>query len=284
MKTKEGLTVFFIVYIVGLSFVPLIHQTLLSEDAWLGYGTGAYAYQSSRYFVLFNDPYDGSSKPNIHINPYFAPNARVSLVEFSDWTSYVDGFNLFNDFNVTIRPKPDFLDVTYTRPGLVLHKLIQVSPTNDAVTVKLIANREFSAHLELWKWVMTSINGVSSTGVTKPVIINTTTTPTTMINYEFLYQPLNATGNVKILMSRMPTQIELWPFEDGFNRVTVDFINSEMTFTVSGSMASPGALSYVWDYSVLSYVLPVVAIFVVALYLLVSRYEKQKTRSRSSSS
>jgi hypothetical protein len=272
------------VYIVGLSFVPLIHQTLLADNAWLGYGTGAYAYQSPHYFVLFNDPYDGSSKPNIHINPYFAPNARVSLVEFSDWTSYVDGFNLFNDFNVTMRPNPDFLDVTYTRPGLVLHKLIQVSPANDTVTVKLVANREISAHLELWKWVMTSINGVSAAGVTKPVIINTTTTPTTIINYEFQYQPLNATGDVKILMSRMPTQIELWPFENGFNRVTVDFINSEMTFTVSGTMSAISAPSFVWDYSALSYVLPVVAIFVVALYLLVARYGKRKKGSSRSSS
>ena len=170
------------------------------------------------------------------------------------------------------------------RPGLVLHKLIQVSSANDTVTVKLVANREISAHLELWKWVMTSINGVSAAGVTKPVIINTTTTPTTIINYEFQYQPLNATGDVKILMSRMPTQIELWPFENGFNRVTVDFINSEMTFTVSGTMSSTSAPSFVWDYSALSYVLPVVAIFVVALYLLVARYGKHKKGSSRSSS
>ena len=40
--------------------------------------------------------------------------------------------------------------------------------------------------------------------------------------------PARGTGSIKL--SRVPTQIEVWPFEDGFNRVTVDFVNSEMEF------------------------------------------------------
>ena len=282
MKTKDGLTIFFVVYIVGLSFVPLIHQTLLSENAWLGYGTGDYAYQSPNYFVLFNDPYDGSSKPNIHLNPSFAPNARVSLVEFSDWTSYVDGYNLFNDFNSTMQVDPlhsNWLDITYTRPGIVIQKFVEVSAESDTVTVKLVANREVNAHIELWKWVMSSVNGVSAADVSKPLVIPTTTT----INYTFAYPQLNATGEVNIALSRVPTQIEVWPFENGFNRVTVDFINSEMAFTVSGTMSSSSAPTFTWDYSDLTYVLPVIAILVVALFVLVERYGKHKKDCTSSS-
>lgn len=281
MKTKGALTTFFVIYIVGMSFVPLIHQTLLSRNTWLGYGTGAYALQSQRYFILFNDPYDGSSKPNIHINPSFAPNARISLVEFSDWTSWVDGFNLFNDFNVTMRGNQQVLDVTYTRPGITLHKFIQVSPDGNAVTVKLVANKELTAHLELWKWVMSSVNGISAARVSKPTVIPTGT----MVNYTYRYQALNALGSGRILLSRVPTQIEIWPFENGFNKITVDFINSEMSLTVSGSISTATTPPFVWDYSDLPYVLPVVAILVIAVYLLVARYGKQKKgRSRSSSS
>jgi hypothetical protein len=281
LKNSDALTVFFVIYIVGLSFVPLIHQTLLSENAWLGYGTGAYALQSPHYFILFNDPYDGSSKPNIHINPTFAPNARISLIEFSDWTSWVDGYNLFNDFNVTIRPGKPALDVTYTRPGITIHKFVEVSPDGNSVTVKLVANKGLAVHLELWKWVMSSVNDISAAGVTKPLVIPTTTA----INYTFQYQPLNALGSASILLSRVPSQIEVWPFEDGFNKITVDFVNSEMSLTVSGTMSTTTTPTFNWDYADLPYVLPTVAILVVALYLLVGKYGKHKKgRSRSSRS
>ena len=263
------LTIFFIVYVIVLSFVPLVHQVFIAQSSWLGYGTGAYAYQSPSYFVLFNDPYDGSSKPNIHVNPSSAPNDRISIVEFSDWTSYVDGFNLFNDFNVTIRASGDgkILDATYTRPGLALHKLIDLS--SGAVQVKMVASKEINAHVELWKWVMTSVNAIST--ASKPTVIPTSTS----INFTFNDQSLNAIGEGEISLSRIPTQIEIWPFENGFNRVTVDFINSEMTFTVSGSITQPGQVS--WSYADLPYVLPVIAIVVVTGYLLLAeRYGKER--------
>ena len=279
MKAKDKLTVFFIIYIVGLSFVPLIHQTVLGENAWLGYGTGAYAFQSQSYFVLFNDPYDGSSKPNIHINPYFAPNARISLVEFSDWTSWVDGFNLFNDFNITIRTNKRALDVTYTRPGITIHKFIEVTPSGDAILVKLTSTGEFAAHLELWKWVMNSVNGKSIREAPKPTVLPATTT----INFTFPYQPLRAVGSGSISLSRVPSQIEIWPYEDGFNKITVDFVNSEMSFAVSGTMSATGTPPFVWSISYLQYVFPVVALLVVALYLLVGKYGKRK-KGRSGSS
>ena len=95
MKLTRWLTLFFVIYIIALSFIPLLHDTLLAREMWLGYGTGAYQYQSENYFVLFNDPYDGSSKPHIHVNPSFAPASRISLVEFSDWTSWVNDHNFF---------------------------------------------------------------------------------------------------------------------------------------------------------------------------------------------
>ena len=98
LKLTRWLTLFFVIYIIALSFIPLLHDTLLGQERWLGYGTGAYQYQSRNYFVLFNDPYDGSSKPHIHVSPSFAPASRISLVEFSDWTSWVNDHNLFNEF------------------------------------------------------------------------------------------------------------------------------------------------------------------------------------------
>ena len=268
------LTIFFIVYVIVLSLIPLVHQIFIAQSSWLGYGTGAYAYQSPSYFVLFNDPYDGSSKPNIHVNPSSAPNDRISILEFSDWTSYVDGYNLFNDFNVTIRASGDgkVLDATYVRPGLTLHKLIDLS--SDAVQVKMIASKEINAHIELWKWIMTSVNAISTES--KPTVIPTGTS----INFTFNDQSLNAVGEGQISLSRVPTQIEIWPFENGFNRVTIDFINSEMTFTVSGSITQPGQVS--WSYGDLPYVLPVIAIVVVISYLLLAERYGQENKNRTS--
>jgi hypothetical protein len=259
-----------VIYIIALSFIPLIHQTLIAQSSWLGYGTGAYAFQSPSYFVLFNDPYDGSSKPNIHVNPTFAPNERISLIEFSDWTSYVDGFNLFNDFNMTIRvsaSSPKILDATYTRPGLVLDKLVDVS-SPECVVVKIIANKEVTAHIEMWKWVLTSVNGITRQNATKPTLLAVSTE----IDFTFNDQSIPAQGVGSITLSRVPTQIEVWPFEAGFNRVTVDFINSEMTFTVSGSITANQQSVLSWNYPDLPYLLPIIAIVVVAIYILVERH------------
>ena len=275
MKLKI-LTAFFVVYVVALSFIPLIHQMYVAQSSWLGYGTGAYEFQGPSYFVLFNDPYDGSSKPNVHINPSFAPNERISLVEFSDWTSYVNGYNMFNDFNVTIRaPSPTLLNVTYTRPGLILHKLIDGS-SPDQITVKFVASREVIAHFELWKWVMTSVEGVTIAQAPKPTFISNSTT----ISYSFRDQATQATGQAQILLSRIPEKVEVWPFENGFNKITLDFINSEMMFTITGSINNVNEPFPVWSYGDLPYVLPIVAIAVVLIFLEFERRgEKNKART-----
>ena len=266
----KSLTTFIVVYIIALSFIPLIHQTFIAQSSWLGYGTGAYAFQSPNYFVLFNDPYDGSSKPNIHVNPSFAPNERISLVEFSDWTSYVNGYNLFNDFNVTIRASGKILDATYMRPGLTLHKFIDLSSPG-SVIVKFVANREVSAHFEMWKWILTSVNGVTVSEAPKPTVIAITTN----ISFAFNDQTQHAVGSGEITLSRVPSQIEVFPFENGFNRVTVDFVNSEMTFGVSGFVAEGAEAISTWNYADLPYVLPSIAILMVAIYLLVERHGRK---------
>ena len=279
LKLKTKLTIYFAVYIIALSFVPLIHDSLLAQSRWLGYGTGAYQYQNQNYFILFNDPYDGSSKPHIHVNPTFAPASRISLIEFSDWTSWVNDHNLFNGFNVTMRADPSILDVAYSRPEIVIHKYIEVS--SDAVKVIMQSEKEFGAHLELWRWVMTSINGIPISDVAKPLVI----APTTLIEFTFQDDRLQALGHGRIVMSAMPSQIQMWPHEKGFNKITVDFVNSMMSFTVSGSMEAVGTPSVPWSYALLPYVMPIVAITVVALYLLVDRYGralKNRATRRSS--
>ena len=267
------------VYIVALSFVPLIHDTLLAQSKWLGYGTGAYQYQNQDYFVLFNDPYDGSSKPHIHINPSFAPAARISLLEFSDWTSYVNDHNLFNEFNVSFRASPQVLDVTYSRPELTIHKYVEAS--SDSVKVTLQSEKEFTAHLELWRWVMTSINGISIANTTKPLVVP----PTELVEFTFEDERLQSLGNGRITLSSLPVQVMIWPHEQGFNKITIDFVNSLMVFTVSGSMEAVGTPSPAWNYALLPYVLPIVAIAVVALYLLVDNYGRTlKSRATRRSS
>ncbi len=279
LKLKGSLTVFFAIYIIALSFIPILHDTFLTQARWAGYGTGAYQYQNQHYFILFNDPYDGSSKPHIHVNPDFAPASRVSLLEFSDWTSWVDDHNLFNEFNVTIRTNPQSLDVTYARPQIVLHKFVEASP--DSVKVSFRCDREFKAHLEIWRWVMTSINGMTVKDVPKPLSI----APTTLIEFTFSDDRLQSLGQGSIVLSALPAEMKIWPHEKGFNKITIDFVNSEMSFTVSGSMSSVGIPSLIWSYAMLPSVLPLVAISVVLLYLLVDKYGRTlKNRAAGPSS
>ena len=262
--------------------MPLIHQSFVAQSKWLGYGLGAYAFQSPNYFVLFNDPYDGSSKPNIHLNPTFAPNERISLFEFSDWTSYVDGYNLFNDFNASISStsNPKTLSITYTGHGLTIYKTVDI-PTGDYVVVRIVANKEVNAHIELWKWVLTSVNGVTATTAPKPTLLPISQDIT--VTFQDQSSGVKGTGSVK--MSRVPSQIEVWPFQNGFNRVTIDYINSEMEFTVSGLVGEGQQPFPIWNYTDIPYVLPIIAVAAVSIYLLVEQHgQKDKARSRRSRS
>jgi hypothetical protein len=276
LKLGRKLTIFFAVYIIALSFVPLIHDALLAQQRWAGYGTGAYQYQNQNYFILFNDPYDGSSKPHIHVNPSFAPAARISLLEFSDWTSWINDHNLFNEFDIRIRTNPQALDVIYSRPEIVIHKFVQATP--EAVTVTFTSDKEFGAHVEIWRWVMTSINGMTIDEVQKPLVI----APTSVIDFTFTDERLQGEGHGSIVLSRHTSEIKIWPHEKGFNRITVDFVNSEMSFTVSGTIEAAGNQQFVWGYADLPYVLPLISVTVVALYLLVERYGRTNKNRASS--
>jgi len=266
LKLRSGLLVFFAVYIIALSFIPLIHNVLLAQERWVGYGNGAYAFQTESYFVLFNDPYDGSSKPHIQLNPPFAPAARISLLEFSDWTSWVNEYNLFNEFNVTMRASQRVLNATYSRPDVMIYKLVEVS--SDAVKVTLRSDTVFKAHLELWRWVMTSVNGISIKDAPKPLAI----APTKVIEFAFEEERLQSVGHGRITLSAFTGEIKIWPHEKGFNKISIDIVNTNMTLTVAGSMEPIGTPSPTWSYGDLPYVFPVVAISLVALYLVVERH------------
>jgi len=104
--------------------------------------------------------------------------------------------------------------------------------------------------------------------VPKPLAIE----PTTRIEFTFEDERLQSVGHGSINLSSVPSQVKIWPHEKGFNRITVDFVNSEMSFTVSGSMGAVGTPAPTWSYALLPYVLPVIAILVVVLYLLVDKY------------
>jgi hypothetical protein len=162
-----------------------------------------------------------------------------------------------------------------------VHKFVDISPAGHVI-VGLEASKEIVAHIEMWKWLMTSINGFTINNTPKPTLIPITK----MINFTFKDQTFLAPGNGSIELSRVPTQIKVWPFEGGFNRVTVDFINSEMTFTVSGAAADIQQKLPIWSYTDFPYVLPVIAITVVSLYLLLVEHygKKGKDHTRRSRS
>ena len=143
--------------------------------------------------------------------------------------------------------------------------------------MKFVANKEVVAHFELWKWVMMKVNGVTIAEAPKPTFIPNSTT----ISYTFPrpIDPSHWSG--QIVLSRVPNQIEVWPFENGFNRITVDFINSETSFTVSGSVDNVNQPFPLWSYNDLPYVLPIVAIAVVLIFLGFER-RGQKSKARSS--
>jgi hypothetical protein len=275
LNLKSALTAFFALYVIALSFIPLVHNMLLGQDEWIGYDDGAYVFHSPQYFVLFNEPYDGSSKPQIYLSPAFAPAAQISLIEFSDSASWIGEHNLFNEFNVTVRTTPGALVVTYSRSEIVIQKTVEV--TADGIKVTLESDTEFTTHIELYRWVMKSVNGIQIDDTPRPLDI----APAKLIGFEFEDQTLQSMGRGAIVLSSLPAGVKIWPHGNGFNKISIDFTNRKMEFTVSGSMEMRGAPSAAWSPVYIPYVLPVVAISTVALYLLVDKHGRTRTNHAS---
>ena len=124
------------------------------------------------------------------------------------------------------------------------------------ITVKLDSTKEYTAHLELWNYEMTSVNGITIKEAPQPTQIPTTTD----IEFTFQDPSLQGLGTGKILLSRVPVQIMIYPYENGFNKITIDFVNSEMALTVSGSMTPVGRTFPTLNYTDLPSILPIVAV------------------------
>ena len=99
--------------------------------------------------------------------------------------------------------------VTYTGFGTVIQKSVNVSP--DGVNITLRSDKEFKAHIELWRWVMTSINRVS----VKDVSNATSIAATKSIGFMFDVPSPQGLGRGSVLMSTAPTEIKIWPYREG---------------------------------------------------------------------
>ncbi|MCS7107434.1 MAG: hypothetical protein NZ902_04960 [Acidilobaceae archaeon] len=124
------------VYIVSLSFVPLVNSFFRNGE-WVGFERGAYYYRNNKLEVRIAGFPEGLGKPRIYI---YAPNSSyrpIMLVEFDDRETTVNGYSLYHDLeNLTLRKRETTVILNYELKGEVIVRKI-IWPEEERVTISL---------------------------------------------------------------------------------------------------------------------------------------------------
>jgi hypothetical protein len=237
--------------VILVSLIPL-----LPLRGWQGYdGLGGFYYTGNLVRLRYNDLSLGNDKPHVFIVDAGRP---ISLIEFSDDDSYVNGCNIYANFATRAKLEGGRLLVLYESAEMSFIKVVE--PGEDYVKVTYASNQTMKLNLTLWRWYFSSV-GPFSMPITKSL------DPCRALNFSvaeggktYVAQASWEPMPEKITVSGVPGE--------GLNKVTLDFTAKEVTVEIK--LLSPEGLSrlIVLDMRGSEYLYPIIAITMSSLYLL----------------
>jgi len=205
----------FVAYVIALSLIPLIPLR-----GWQGYGpSGEFYYTGDKIHIRYNDPSFGNDKPHIFV----AESGRtISLIEVSGYNSYVNGKNLYYDFDKKTRVVDNKLVVFHTSPNLFIVQ--EIIPMDDSVRIVYRCNCTMNMTLTLWRWTYESVAGFD-----RPVtreLDPSNVIPFSVADGGRIYK-------AQLLLSPTPRHIEISGIvPDGLNKITLELVGDEIVIDV----------------------------------------------------
>jgi hypothetical protein len=249
-------------------FVVLVSLTpLLPLRGWQGYGPlGEFYYTGDLIQLRYNDPSFGNDKPHVFVVDAGRP---ISLVEFSDHNSYVNGCNIYTNFTVKTRLEDGKLRVLYKSAETSFIKVVE--PGEDYVKVTYAFNQTMKLNLTLWRWYFSSVG---------PFSMPMTRSLDACRALNFSVTEGGKTYVAQVSWEPMPEKITIsGVLGEGLNKIALDFTAKEVTVEVK--LLNPTGLSQlmVLDLRESKYLYPLIAFTGSSLYLWMRRIalkEKQK--------
>jgi hypothetical protein len=229
--------VLFVVLVASLSFAPLVHAR-----GWDGYDSGTFVYRDETCYLRYSDETYGTDKPRIFLLEGWPIQDPIDLVELSDYQSFVNGLNLYRDFESHGRLTGGGLTVSYrsNHGSLRLTKSIRV--TQEGVVVTYESDQPIELRLTLWRWYFSSVDGRDYRGVQLPLKVE----PKDTIHFEFVDGGQTYRGVVKL--SGEPLNVEVCRDFSGLNKIVIDYVGSHLSIRIALDEASRSSFKIAKDF------------------------------------
>ena len=224
----------FSIYLIFISFLPLISD-VMGAGRWNGYGWGAYDFNNGVLDVRFSDLTYGGDKPKLSASPYplMFQSKYVDVIEVSDHESFINGNNMYYDFQVARIIITDEETITYiyvanvSGEGLIVSKTTSI-PFQDAIVIVYSAPREVHFRISLWRWYYESVNNITfeSFGqASEKRLENAENATFTFFDREF------GRFHAIVFFSR-PVNMTICRDDKGINKFIVEARSQNLTFTI----------------------------------------------------
>jgi hypothetical protein len=240
----------FACFVISVSLTPL-----LPLRGWQGYGpSGEFYYTGDLIQLRYNDPSFGNDKPQVFIVDAGRP---ISLIEFSDHNSYVNGCNVYVNFTARTRLEDGKLRVLYRSAEMSFIKVVE--PGRDYVKVTYASNQTMRLNLTLWRWYFSSI-GPFSMPITRSL--------DSCRALNFSVAEGGRTYAAQISWKPTPQKIMVsGVIGGGLNKIALDFTAREVTVELKPLSPTGFSQLLVLDVRESKYLYPIIAVAASSLYL-----------------
>jgi len=220
--------VLFVVLVVSLSFTPFI-----CPGGWDGYTSGTFVYQDETCYIRYSDETLGIDKPHIFSREGWPIKSLVDMVELSDCQSFVNGLNLYEDFESHGQLMDDGLIIFYTGSPQVTKS---ITVTDEGVIVRYESDQRVELRLTLWRWYFSSVEGNDYRGVLPPLKVE----PKKTLNFQFMDGGRTHGGVIQL--SDRPLSVEVCRDLNGLNKIIIDYVGSHLSIKIALDDASRSPL------------------------------------------
>jgi len=252
-EMKTLVDVLFVVLVISLSLTPFI-----CRRGWDGQAPGTFVYQDETYYVKYSDDTIRTDKPHIFILEGWPIKSLVDVVELSDHQSFVNGLNLYEDFESHERLMDNGLTVFYSGSPQLMKS---ITVTDEGVIVRYESDQPIELRLTLWRWYFSSVEGNDYRGMPLPLKVE----PKETLSFEFKDRGQIYGGVLRL--SDKPLNIEVCRDLNGLNKIIIHYVGSNLSIKMSLDNASQ---SLKIANKNLPY--PLISVFFGLVYLWVRRY------------
>ena len=254
-------------YVLFLSLLPLMSD-ITSSGKWVGYGWGAYNFENDMISVRFSEVMFGADKPKVLMRFFMR---YVDIIEFSDHESYVNGFNVHYECNVTNIVVVEPMKIVHTYlcgkddTTFIMNKTTTILPDN-AIELTIHTQNDAIFKVSLWRWYYESVNNVTLTGKQGIVRLGERSN----ITFTFLDRELGRFKGV-VTVSK-PVNVSVHSDEKAINKIVIEKNSQTLQITVRTWIAEESEpsiltsfLKNVFSTKMTRFALPVVAVVCIFL-------------------